>query len=135
MLIIEKTTIPRVLAELTLEADEEESEFLRKIVSEMAFSTREMIGYSAGQFIPEQRLRIEDILDIEHPVFGKISEVGPPTTAEAFMLGTAWAKGICKTLKELRVIGIENLKKLIDEDSKRTSSRDRQVQTKIHEIY
>lgn len=55
------------------------------------------IGYWAGYQDEETRARIEKLFDCEHPMFGKISELGIPTPEEAFECGKTR-----KTLKEIR---------------------------------
>lgn len=61
------------------------------------------LAYWAAYGSEEQRERIERLYECEHPYFGKISENGRPTTAEAFELGANRAKGEGpQTLADLR---------------------------------
>lgn len=52
---------------------------------------RANLGYYAGYYDNETRERVERLFRCAHPVFGKISEKGPPTMAEAFMAGACAA--------------------------------------------
>lgn len=55
------------------------------------------LGYYAGYYDNETRERVEKLFDCEHPMFGKISEMGLPSSDEAFQCG--YQK---KTLAEIR---------------------------------
>lgn len=55
------------------------------------------IGYYAGYYDDETRKRVEKLFDCEHPLFGKIAEMGTPTTDEAYQCGYER-----KTLAEIR---------------------------------
>jgi hypothetical protein len=55
------------------------------------------LAYWAGYYSNEIRTQIEQVFDCEHPIFGKISQLGPPTSQEAFQCGVQQV-----TLKELR---------------------------------
>lgn len=48
---------------------------------------RHNLGYYAGYYGNEVRERVEKLFNCEHPIFGKISEKGPPSFEEALMLG------------------------------------------------
>ncbi len=60
---------------------------------------RKNIGYYTGYFTHEERARVEDLYECEHPIFGSIKEMGVPTPTESMQCGI---KKI--TLKELRKI-------------------------------
>jgi len=47
---------------------------------------RENLGYYAGYYNNQTRLRVERLFDCKHPIFGKASE-GIPTAKEAFEKG------------------------------------------------
>src|SRR5579862_9460169 len=48
---------------------------------------RENLGYFAGYHGDETRRRVERLFKCAHPVFGAISENGPPTPKQAFAAG------------------------------------------------
>jgi len=50
------------------------------------------LGYWAGYYSNETRSRVERLFDCEHPYFGKIDEVGPPTPEQAFRMGVELAE-------------------------------------------
>ena len=52
---------------------------------------RRNLGYWAGYFDNETRERVERLFKCEHPIFGAIAKIGPPTPLEAFELGKQWA--------------------------------------------
>lgn len=63
----------------------------------------ELIRKNLGYHGDETRARVERLYKTEHPQFGKIEELGPPTDAEALTLGYNHAGKIGpQTLKELR---------------------------------
>ena len=88
-------------AENKIEADRIFKKMIKKCVGitheEAIRRTKSNLGYYAGYNSNEVRERVEELFECEHPVFGKIKELGPPTTKEAFDCGF---KRI--TLKELR---------------------------------
>ncbi len=45
------------------------------------------LGYYAGYYDAETRVRVERLFRCKHPVLGAIVEKGPPSPAEAFALG------------------------------------------------
>lgn len=47
------------------------------------------LGYYAGYYDNETRERVERLFDCSHPYFGRIAQVGPPTSAEALAAGLA----------------------------------------------
>jgi len=51
------------------------------------------LGYWAAYGDSERRERVERLYDCEHPIFGRIAELGRPSTDEAFQLGCNRAKG------------------------------------------
>lgn len=53
------------------------------------------LGYYAGYYEHEVRLRVERLFRCAHPVFGK-AELGVPTPEEAFQMGQDWAEGKLK---------------------------------------
>lgn len=54
---------------------------------------RANLGYYAGYYDNETRERVERLFNCSHPVFGKISAVGAPTTEEALQAGRDMARG------------------------------------------
>lgn len=56
--------------------------------------TRINLGYFAGYYGHETRERVERLYNTAHPVFGKISDNGPPTMEEAMMAGVEWARPV-----------------------------------------
>lgn len=69
-------------------------EEMTKSAEEIAKSN---IGYWTGYYNYEDRARVEDLFDCEHPIFGKFSEMGIPSADEVFQCGFHNI-----TLKELR---------------------------------
>ena len=53
---------------------------------------RQNLGYWAGYYDHETRLRVEKLFSCKHPVFG-LAEDGAPTPEEAFDLGRKLALG------------------------------------------
>jgi hypothetical protein len=53
---------------------------------------RQNLGYYAGYYDSATRGRVERLFDCAHPVFGKISEKGPPTADEAMEAGARLAR-------------------------------------------
>lgn len=53
---------------------------------------RSNLGYYAGYFDNETRARVERLFRCAHPVFGEITEKGPPTAQEAFQEGLEMGK-------------------------------------------
>lgn len=51
------------------------------------------LGYYAGYYDYETRLRVENLFKCSHPVFGKASN-GQPTAEEAFEMGKKLARGV-----------------------------------------
>ncbi|HUV67148.1 MAG TPA: hypothetical protein VMW24_24885 [Sedimentisphaerales bacterium] len=49
------------------------------------------LGYYAGYYDHETRVRVERLFRCAHPVFGKAS-AGVPTPEEAFKMGQDWGK-------------------------------------------
>jgi len=52
---------------------------------------RQNIGYYAGYCSNETRKRVEHLFRCQHPIFGSISETGPPTPKMAFKAGQVTA--------------------------------------------
>jgi len=50
---------------------------------------RQNLGYFAGYYDDETRLRVERLFQCAHPIFGSIAEHGAPTQEEAFNMGVA----------------------------------------------
>lgn len=50
------------------------------------------IGYYAGYYDRNTRIRVEDLYDTQHPIFGKASK-SIPTPEEAYLLGIKAATG------------------------------------------
>lgn len=48
---------------------------------------KENLGYWAGYYDNKTRRRVEKLFESSHPIFGKISEKGTPTSDEAFNSG------------------------------------------------
>ena len=48
---------------------------------------RQNLGYYAGYYDDATRARVERLYRCSHPIFGKISENGPPSPEEAFRKG------------------------------------------------
>lgn len=55
------------------------------------------LGYYTGYCDDEIRERVERLFGCEHPIFGKLAEMGKPTGEESFQCGFQR-----KTLKEIR---------------------------------
>jgi hypothetical protein len=49
---------------------------------------RKNLGYYAGYYSTETRLRVEKLFSCQHPFFGKAAD-GVPTSEEAFSMGKA----------------------------------------------
>lgn len=60
------------------------------------------IAYHAAYYNDEVRERIERLFNCEHPLFGKISVLGPPTADEAIELGVRAGSNNFTTLEQLR---------------------------------
>ena len=50
------------------------------------------LGYCAGYYSSETRIRVEELFSCSHPVFGSVKEDGIPTTDEAFEAGKKLAQ-------------------------------------------
>jgi hypothetical protein len=50
------------------------------------------IGYFGGYFPHSKREAMEELFDVEHPLFGRFSKVGPVDPKEAFRLGMTAGK-------------------------------------------
>jgi hypothetical protein len=53
---------------------------------------RSNLGYFAGYYSSATRHRVERLFSCAHQIFGKIAEVGEPTTEEAIQMGYDLAK-------------------------------------------
>ncbi len=83
--------------------EEEATSFFRRLVErsmragktreEAVAIVKENLGYFAAAYGNDARERVERLYKCEHPVFGPIAEMGPPTPEEAFECGTRWATG------------------------------------------
>lgn len=60
---------------------------------------RQNLGYWAGYYDVETRLRVEQLFACKHPFFGK-AEDGEPTPEEAFEMGKQLGSDIKATIKE-----------------------------------
>lgn len=58
---------------------------------------KDMLGYRASYYSDKVRLNVEKYFNTAHPIFGKLSEMGKPSAAEAYNCGL---RNI--TLKQLR---------------------------------
>lgn len=58
---------------------------------------KQNLAYYAGYYDDATRERVERLFDCEHPIFGRLSEMGTPTGEESFQCGMQR-----KTLKEIR---------------------------------
>ena len=56
---------------------------------------RENLGYYAGYYGDETRLRVEHLFRCAHPLFGKAAK-GAPTAAEALAMGQKFAEQVRK---------------------------------------
>lgn len=84
---------------MNLTTEAEAQEYFEKLVEHtMSFGhTREEaeeiersnLGYYAGYFGDATRERVEHLFACAHPIFGKLSEQGPPSPEEAFRKGMA----------------------------------------------
>jgi hypothetical protein len=54
--------------------------------------TRSNLGYYAGYYSAETRLRVEKLFECEHPIFGSIAKNGSPTPEQAFKMGQDLAR-------------------------------------------
>lgn len=52
---------------------------------------RANLGYFAGYYGPETRERAERLFRCAHPIFGSITQKGPPSSSEALAAGIAAA--------------------------------------------
>jgi hypothetical protein len=59
---------------------------------EAEFIAKSNIGYWAAYGSRQDRERIEELFDCEHPVFGSVKENGHPTPQQAFEAGKALAE-------------------------------------------
>ena len=59
---------------------------------------RQNLGYWAGYFDQETRLRVESLFSTVHPVFGSAEK--PPTVEEAFRLGFEKGQALRKSQEE-----------------------------------
>jgi len=50
------------------------------------------LGYYAGYYSNETRVRVESLFTCSHPIFGSVKENGIPTAEEAFKMGEITAK-------------------------------------------
>ena len=50
------------------------------------------LGYYAGYYDNDTRVRVEKLFTCSHPYFGSIEQNGVPSAAEAFEMGTITAK-------------------------------------------
>ena len=50
------------------------------------------LGYFAGYYSNETRVRVEELFTCSHPVFGSIKNNGSPTAEQAFNMGVETAK-------------------------------------------
>lgn len=67
---------------------------------------RQNLGYIAGYHGNDTRVRVERLYQCEHPIFGKLTEMGEPTTEEALAAGILFAKlGKVVTVREIREHG------------------------------
>lgn len=58
------------------------------------YIARQNIGYYAGRYADSTRERVERLFKTAHPVFGAIKYNGPPTSEQAFALGTAYGEAM-----------------------------------------
>jgi hypothetical protein len=63
---------------------------------------RKSLGYYAGYFDADTRVRVERLFQCEHPFFGKIAERGQPTPEAAYDLGFLRAMKITPTTRNER---------------------------------
>lgn len=66
------------------------------------------LAYQAGHLSDQERLRIEELFNIEHPYFGRMKVMGNPSPEEAMMCGF-----LRKTLKEVRDLAQEQRQKAL----------------------
>ena len=52
------------------------------------------LGYFAGYYDDETRVRVEKLFTCQHPIFGTIEDNGSPTPEEAFKMGEIIGKNI-----------------------------------------
>ena len=95
----DRNNLYRVLYEVAMHiSSEEEANYcLAKLVqlsiqegrdkNEALQTHKENLAYFAGYYSNETRERVERLFKAEHPIFGKISEKGPPTVKEALLAG------------------------------------------------
>lgn len=63
---------------------------------------RRQIGYNGGRMSNTSRAKIERLFKCEHPYFGKMAEMGPPSPEEAYMC--SYKKMTLKQLRETPII-------------------------------
>jgi len=63
----------------------------KKEIDELLQIARKNLGYFAGYYDTETRLRVERLFNCQHPIFGKASE-GVPSPKEAFEAGFKMGK-------------------------------------------
>lgn len=63
------------------------------------------IGYIAGYLTRDERERVEELFDCEHPFLGSIKKMGRPTGEEVFLCGY-----LMKPLEEIRKMPEEELR-------------------------
>lgn len=94
---------------------------------EMLKSIKSKLGYYASYYGLDVRHRVEKIYDTEHPVFGKITEMGEPSSEEALQCGMY---GL--TLKELRNLTTEELEDIKNKNMQRWNTSNHQTLRQSH---
>ncbi len=61
---------------------------------------RASLGYYAGYYDTQTRVRVETLFKCEHPIFGSIEKNGTPSMAEAFEKGLELAKKVSANFAE-----------------------------------
>ena len=96
---------------MSIQTQEEADEFFERLIEhcmkqaphmcrpQMERRQRENIGYFAGYYDNETRRRVERLFKCAHPIFGPISENGPPTPEQAFEMGKKFAEALEKEKK------------------------------------
>lgn len=78
------------------EAEDVLTDYAKVLMEHFKFDLREAmkeaskdIGYLGGYLSPGQRHQLEELFDVEHPVFGRMKEKGTPSVMDALAAGFA----------------------------------------------
>lgn len=72
-----------VVAEIARDGDREEAQRFLEAYGEVTEHARHNVGYLAGYYDPWTMGRIFEVFDVEHPVFGRRTDVTPEEALKA----------------------------------------------------